>query len=247
MKWPIARIVGIAFAASLMGGCKVELYRNLSEAEANTMLARLLLHHIDAEKKVLKGETAQILVEQSQFVDAVEVLRQSGLPRKSPVTIQDLFPSGQLVTSPAQEQAKIIYLKEQELDHMLRSMDGVIDAQVAIAESPSQNRYDPPTPSASVFIKYSPDRNLESRATEIRDLVLKGVPSLRADNISVIMQRADYRFAFHPPQADDRIDARANLGARRIAIVAPFLAVALLLAVAAIVVFRRRRKRGVSA
>jgi type III secretion protein J len=191
----------MVLAASLLGGCKIELYSNLPEREANTMLALLLLRHIDAEKKILKGDTAAILVDKAQFVNAIELLRQNGLPRNNVVTVQDLFPSGQLVTSPAQEQAKIVYLKEQGIANMLRRMDGVIDAEVAIAESPSANRYEPPIPSASVFIKYSPDRNLENREMDIRSLVLKGVPGLIPANISVVMQRADYRYL--PGSTDD--------------------------------------------
>jgi type III secretion protein J len=199
---------------------------------------------------MLKGDTATILVDEGQFVNAVELLRQNGLPRKSPVTVEDLFPAGQLVTSPAQEQAKITYLKEQELDNMLRSMDGVIEAHVAIAESPAQNRYDPPTPSASVFIKFSPDRNLESSETEIRNLVLKGVPGLSPANISVVMQRADYRYLMHPARemasgagtSGGDTDAGAPRSGHRTWLALPFLAVALLLAGAAAVVARRRRK-----
>ncbi len=193
------RLGCLALAALLLGGCKIELYSNLPEREANAMLALLLLRHIDAEKKVLKGDTATILVDKAQFVNAIELLRQNGLPRNTVVTVQDLFPSGQLVTSPAQEQAKIVYLNEQGLADMLRRIDGVIDAEVAIAESPSPNRYDPSIPSASVFVKYSPDRNLESREMDIRSLVLKGVPGLSPANLSVVMQRADYRYLPGPP------------------------------------------------
>jgi type III secretion protein J len=237
------RLGCIVIAVSLLGGCKIELYGNLPESEANRMLALLMLHHIDAEKKTLKGDTATIRVEEAQFVNAVELLRQNGLPRKRPVTVQDLFPPGQLVTSPAQEQAKIIYLKEQGLDNMLRSMDGVIDAQVTIAESPSANRYDPPTPSASVFVKYSPDRNLENRETEIRELILKGVPGLTAEHISVVMQRADYRYLVTPPRerTGDAL-SRAPTAARRAWLVALLAAALLVIAGAAVFALRRRRK-----
>ncbi|MGE8357613.1 MAG: EscJ/YscJ/HrcJ family type III secretion inner membrane ring protein, partial [Microvirgula sp.] len=77
-----------------------------------------------------------------------------------------LFPSGQLVTSPAQEQAKILYLKEQLLEKMLRGMDGVVSAQVSIAESVGQHRREPPSLSASVFIKHSPEVNLANREAD---------------------------------------------------------------------------------
>ncbi len=211
------------------------------------MLALLLLRHIDSEKKIAKGDMATILVDKAQFVNAIELLRQNGLPRERTVTVQDLFPSGQLVTSPAQEQAKIVYLKEQALANMLRGIDGVIDAEVAIAESPSPNRYDPPIPSASVFIKYSPDRNLESRETDIRTLVLKGVPGLSPANISVVMQRADYRYlpiAPHEATAGETARSHAPAAVHR-AWIATALAFAILLAgvaAAAVALLLRRRR-----
>jgi type III secretion protein J len=244
MTQRLSRTACILLAALLLCGCKIDLYSGLPEGEANRMLALLMLRHIDAEKKVLKGDAVTIRVEKAQFVNAVELLRQNGLPRQSPVTVQELFPSGQLVTSPAQEQAKIIFLKEQELGSMLRSMDGVIDAQVSIAESPGANRYDPPTRSASVFIKYSPDRNLESRETHIRSLIMKGVPNLQADNIMVIMQRADYRYlpgTSNRPSGDTA--AHTSAPGHRLWLAVPLSALAIAVTAAATFALRRRRKR----
>jgi type III secretion protein J len=178
----------------MLAGCKIDLYSELSEAEANQMLAMLLLRNINAQKEVAKGGLVTIKVDKGQFVNAVELLRQNGLPRKKAVTMEDLFPSGQLVTSPAQEHAKITYLKEQQLEKMLRAMDGVIIAQVSIGEGTSQNPRETPKPSASVFIKYSPERNLLNREMDIKSLIYNSVPNLRAENISIVLQAADYRY-----------------------------------------------------
>lgn len=181
----------------LLAGCKVDLYNNLSEKEANEMLALLLLRDIPASKQLIKGGLVSIKVEQGRFSEAVEVLRQYGLPRKNTSSIEDLFPSGQLVTSPVQEQAKILFLKEQQLEAMLTNMNGVIRAQVSVAESTTQSRRDSPILSASVLLKYSPDHNLGSREADVRALVQKGVPNLKAENISVVLESTEYRF--RPP------------------------------------------------
>lgn len=187
-----------AFTVSL-AGCKMDLYSNLPESEANQMLALLMLRNIEAEKKIVKDSNVTIRVDKAQFVDAIEVLRQHGFPRKATATMNDLFPSGQLVTSPAQEHAKIIYLKEQQLEKMLLTMDGIIGAQVSIAEGLSQNRREVITPSASIFIMHSPDRNFSNHEADIKSLVHKAVSNLRAENISVILQPADYRYQIHTP------------------------------------------------
>lgn len=175
--------------------CKIELYNKLSEEEANQMLALLLLSNVDADKQPGKAGDITLRVEKDQFVNAVEILRQNGFPKRKTDTMADLFPSGQLVTSPAQEQAKMTYLKEQQLEKMLSSMDGVIHAQVSIAETIStDSKEELPPPSAAVFIKYSPEANLANREAEIKSLIHDGVPNLRPDNISVVLQAADYRY-----------------------------------------------------
>lgn len=187
--------------ALMLVGCKIDLYGELTEAEANQMLALLLLRNIDANKETAKDGLVKIKVEEGEFVNAVELLRQNGLPRKKAATIEDLFPSGQLVTSPVQEHAKLTYLKEQHLEKMLHAMDGVITAQVSIGEGLSQNPRETPKPTASAFIKYSPERNFLNRETEIRSLVFNSVPNLQAENISVVMQAADYRYQPLPAPA----------------------------------------------
>ncbi|WCF13992.1 hypothetical protein N4G58_18505 [Edwardsiella piscicida] len=60
-----------------------------------------------------------LLVERERFVDAVEVLRQNGLPRRKTVTMQELFPSGQLVTSPSRRKPNSTTLKASKLKRCL--------------------------------------------------------------------------------------------------------------------------------
>ncbi|MFM5540445.1 type III secretion system inner membrane ring lipoprotein SctJ [Aeromonas veronii] len=177
----------------LLGGCKSELYTRLDETEANEMLALLIYNQIPADK-ALDKEGVKITVAQERFVDAVEVLRQNGLPRRRTITMQELFPSGQLVSSPEQEKAKLNYLKSQQLEKMLGSMDGVILAEVSVAEPQSQDGEPPAPTSAAVFIKYSPGLNLPTREAEIRALIRNGIPSLAPDRISLTLQRAEYRY-----------------------------------------------------
>ncbi|RKT98761.1 EscJ/YscJ/HrcJ family type III secretion inner membrane ring protein [Burkholderia sp. Nafp2/4-1b] len=193
-------ILGLSLVA-----CKTDLYTNLPEAEANQMIALLMLRDINVDKELSKDGNVTIRIDSNEFVNAVELMRQHGLPRRKVTALNDLFPPGQLVTSPTQEEAKITFLKEQQLEKMLRSMDGVVDAQVSIAERDLQNRRDPPRTSASVFVKYSPERNFVAHEAEIRSLVVNGTTGLSSDHVSVVLQRADYRYEMPTrlePQAD---------------------------------------------
>ncbi|MBY4897871.1 type III secretion system inner membrane ring lipoprotein SctJ [Cupriavidus sp. AU9028] len=183
-----------ALAALLLAGCKITLYSNVGEAEANQMLALLMLRDIPAEKVVEKGGVVTLRVEKGEFINAVEVLRQNGFPQNKRLGMGDLFPSNQLVTSPAQERAKMQLLKEQQLEAMIAAMDGVIEARVSIAQKVDDNGKPTGAPSAAVFIKYSPQFNLGNQEVQIRSLVRDGIPDITSDQISVVMQAADYRY-----------------------------------------------------
>lgn len=224
----------------VLAGCKIDLYSNLPESEANQMLALLMLRNIEADKKIVKDSNVTIRVDKAQFVDAIEVLRQNGFPQKITATMDDLFPSGQLVTSPAQEIAKITYLKEQQLEKMLLEMDGIISAQVSIAEGVSQNRRDIPIPSASIFIKHSPDRNYANHETDIKSLVQKAISNLRAENISVILQPADYRYQLPLPVSKKTGERSWFSNNRSFLILLLFLVVSGLLAAVGIWTIRRK-------
>lgn len=195
-----ATSLAIVVAAALCG-CKMTLYSNVAEGEANQMLALLMLRQIPADKETEKGGTVTLRVDKSQFIDAVEVLRQNGFPHHKRLGMADLFPSNQLVTSPAQERAKMQLLKEQQLEGMISAMDGVIGARVSIAQKVDENGKPTGRPSAAVFIKYSPQFNLANYEVQIRSLVRDGIPDIASDQISVVMQAADYRYQPPPVEA----------------------------------------------
>lgn len=177
----------------LLAACKRDLYSKLDETEANQMLALLMYNQIPADKEVSKEGTA-LRVDEAHFVNAVEVLRQNGLPRRKTVSMQDLFPSGQLVSSPRQEDAKLTFLKGQQLEKMLASMDGVITAEVSVGEPRASDGESPGPTTAAVFVKYSPEVNLLAREGEIRALVRGAIPGLVAERITLTLQRAEYRY-----------------------------------------------------
>jgi type III secretion protein J len=172
------------------------------------MVALLMLRNIPADKNASKDGNVTIRVDADQFTDAVELMRQYGFPRRKGVVLEDLFPSGQLVTSPAQELVKITFLKEQQLEKMFQSMDGVVSAEVSIATQAVDKRAESQHPSASVFIKYCPEHNLSVHDTEIRSLVVNGTPGLDPDRVSIVLQPADYRYRVH---ADNAVEPEAGV------------------------------------
>ncbi|VVE47822.1 type III secretion system inner membrane ring lipoprotein SctJ [Pandoraea terrigena] len=209
-RWLFGALLVISLA-----GCKIELHRSLSETEANQMLALLLVSGLQADKRAdTAGMTVRI--ERGDFVRGVEVLRQHGLPRQKRASVEDVFPPGQLVSSPVQEQAKLVYLKEQRLERMLASLDGVMVAEVSIAQVPmdSAGRATLP-PGVAVFVKYSPEINMTQRMTDIRSLVHDSVPGVTPERISIVLQPADYRLPRASIDASSGTQASASADGRR--------------------------------
>ncbi|PKH21804.1 EscJ/YscJ/HrcJ family type III secretion inner membrane ring protein [Enterobacterales bacterium CwR94] len=194
MMHPTLKTLIVLLLSLLLVGCKSTLFSNLSENEANEILALLKWQNIEADKQQEKDGKVSVRVDAEQFVNAVELLRQNGLPRPSSVKFENLFPVDQLISSPVQERAKIIFLKEQQLESMLRLMNGVVDAQVLITESPETSRSTPDLGTVSAIIKYSPEINLDEHRPAVQNMLLNAIPGLTADHISLLLQTADYRF-----------------------------------------------------
>jgi len=195
----------------LLSGCKVDLYSNLSEVDANQMLALLASNQIEGGKKTDKSGSLVLQVEKGDFVKAVEVLRQNGYPRRAYRAVDELFPSGQLVSSPAQEQAKIRFLREQSLERMLGNIEGVISANVVIAGGDSENGdKSGNSPSASVLVKYSPEVNLRALGGQLKNLIHNALPGVHQDSISLVVQPVDYRFAASQTQTPESVATGAG-------------------------------------
>lgn len=196
------RCLGMAILILLLSGCRVDLYNGLSQSDANEMLAILMNNNIDADKQPSPDGGVTLRVEQSRFIDAVELLRMDGFPRQRYTTVETMFPPNQLVVSPREEQQKILYLTEQHIEEMLSQMDGVVRASVAIASHPSSDDVGTrsgDTTSVAVFIKYSPRVNMESFRVQIKSLIEKSIPGVQYDQISILMQPAGYRVRVAPP------------------------------------------------
>ncbi|WGO83952.1 type III secretion system inner membrane ring lipoprotein SctJ [Arsenophonus apicola] len=227
-------------------GCKVELYRNLPQDEANQMVALLMLNHIDVNSEIdSKTGKVTLQIEKDKFIDAVEILRQNGYPKTQYVGIEDLFPAGQLVSSPAQEEAKMRYLKEQQLERTLSSMDGVISARVSIAQADnSEGNIDNSTPekSVAVYIKYSPEVNMSGVEAQIRNLIKNAISGLQSDKISLFLQPAEFRYQPQKIQTNQQWQYLQNyIVANKTLILLTFTAI--FIVVFAAVIFGRRKDK----
>jgi type III secretion protein J len=172
----------------IITGCKTELYSNLSEREANEMLTTLLRNGIASDKVSDRKATFTVRVAETQMADAVEILNEYGFPRESFASMGNLFKKEGLISSPLEERIRFIYALSQSVSETLSQIDGVITARVNVVlpeNDPFAEHIKPA--SASVFIKYRPETNLEDIKSEIKMIVEKSIEGLDYEKVSVVM------------------------------------------------------------
>jgi type III secretion protein J len=172
----------------LLGACKTELNRGLSENEANDEVAILLRAGIPASREVAdKAGTMTVYVDQNRFADAVGTLQQHGYPKPRFASIGSVFAGNGLVSSPMDERARMIFALSQELSHTISEIDGVLTARVQIVLPENDPlRLDSTPSSASVFIRYDPATPIDGLVGQIKMLVANGVAGLAYDKVSVV-------------------------------------------------------------
>jgi type III secretion protein J len=170
----------------VLAGCKVALYSNLNEQEANEIVAALSAEGIDASKSRLEGSNWQVEVEEGRMGGALEVLRAQGLPAERYANMGEVFQKQGLVSTPSEERMRYIYAVSQELSQTLRNVDGVVAARVHVvipANDPLGDKIRPS--SAAVFIKHRPDVDIRLLAPAVKDMVAHSIEGLTHDQVSL--------------------------------------------------------------
>jgi type III secretion protein J len=183
------RVIALVALAALLAGCsKVNLYSQLSEQQANEIVALLLASDIDADKEPVDEETWAVTTGKADVPRAVNLLRENGLPRETYESFGEVFRKEGFVSSPLEERARFLYALSQELSRTVSTIDGVIVARVHVAVPERDPLSDTARPSsASVFIKHRPDSNVASHVAEIKAFVVNSIEGLPYDNVTVTL------------------------------------------------------------
>jgi len=182
------RNILLVLTVLFLTACKVDLYSNIEENQANEMLALLLEHNIPAAKVPVKDTIVTLQVESNYIAQAIEALNSNGYPKMNYETIGSLFQKEGLVSSPSEERIRYVFGLSQDLGQTLSVIDGVIKAFVHVVvpqSKPGSTVVEPA--SASVLIKYNRLYDLQSQIPQIKLLVANAVEGLRYDNVSVVL------------------------------------------------------------
>ena len=189
------RYVLVVVLALLLQACDTELYTNLSEREANGMLATLLREGIPAERSVRDGQIT-LSVPKDRFAEAMAVLDQAGLPQQRFSNMGEVFKNNGLVASPVQERAQMVYALSEELSHTVSQIDGVVSARVHVVlpDNDLLKRVIAPS-SASVLVRYEASTEVDQLIPQIKTLVANGISGLSYEGVSVTAVEAAGRSA----------------------------------------------------
>ncbi len=173
---------------------RVDLLGAVPEDEANEVLAALLKADIDAGKTAGKEGMVGVQVSGLQVAQALQVLRDNGLPRERFAGMGQIFKKEGLISSPLEERARYIYALSQELSSTLSQIDGVLAARVHVVLPERGVAGEPGTPAtAAVFIKHQEGYNLDIIQPQIRRLVTNSIPGLSADRVSIVFVASQRR------------------------------------------------------
>lgn len=239
MTRTIIRALAALAVATLLAGCQVALYSNLTETEANQIVAALSADEIGAAKQRVDGGQWQVSVDEGQLARALDLLRAQGLPQERFSSLGDVFQKQGLVSTPAEERMRYIHAVSQELSQTLRTIDGVVAARVHVvvpANDPLADKLRPS--SAAVFIKHRPDTDLRLLGPAVKDMVAHSIEGLTHEQVSLSLFEA--RRA--PPAAEPAPTAPGPqpLLTQRVVIVLTVLLVLAAISVAALPMLLKR-------
>ena len=175
----LIKSVLIVFALCV-AGCsdRVELHRQLSEQDANEVIAELADKQVRAQKNPTKNGVS-VSVNTQDISRAVNVLEAAGLPRATRSTLGEIFRKEGVISTPLEERARYIYALSQELEATLSKIDGVIVARVHVVLPERIAPGEPVQPaSASVFIKHNSRLDPDSIQSRVRRLVASSIPGM---------------------------------------------------------------------
>ena len=177
----------------LVGCGQSVLYKDLPEREANEIMAILDNFDIPCGKQAgSEDKRWTVTVAKDRFAEAVGILSDLGRPREEFPSLAEMFPKSGFVSSPSEQQIRLISARQIELSETISQLPGVIAARVHLDMPLNQGFSDTVRPpSASVVVWHRRDAQLANSTPLIRQIVEGAVPGLSPDDVTVQLVEMD--------------------------------------------------------
>ncbi|HEX8351689.1 MAG TPA: hypothetical protein VF611_02105 [Pyrinomonadaceae bacterium] len=230
-----AALCALVAAALLSAGCSRASVATVStESEAIEMIDVLRESGFEdvVKREVGEGEARRWAVELDEGLFgggdsalALQRLRDYGLPRQE----EEPIPEGGFVTSEAVQKAQERRRIRTDIERQLRALPGVTVALVTVVMPQDPTLELNPYPASASVVVVHREQNAPFNEQQIQNLVSKGVPKLKPEDVSVTISQQQPRPI---PRRELNARRRANLllaaGAALILVLASLLVVLLL-------------------
>lgn len=180
-------------------GNEVELHSKLDAEQSVEVLVALNRAGIQASRESVssgRNESYRVLVPSANYQSALEVLHEFGLPSKNKESVDQLLnPRGLFPSSPELSGLRVDHVLALEIERLLEGMPGIASAKVIVRSrsleaNPRMFKRNE-NASASLLIRYSAlgKSQLPFSIEEVKKIVLKAVPDLLAENISISVSK----------------------------------------------------------
>lgn len=190
----------IGFKASVLSvllglvvtGCDemTTLYGNLEERQANGVMAALMENGITCHKQAGEENKWSVIIVESKFAEAMDILEARGLPRREYQGVAESFKKTGMVSSPSEERIRFMDALAQDLSRTLSQIEGVVDARVHVVlpENDPFSKNTKPS-SAAVSIRHRYEVEMADFIPQIKSLVKNAIEGLDYNKITVTLFR----------------------------------------------------------
>ena len=182
------KIALIALGGILLAGCEreVALHSQLEERQANLVMAALLDGGISCHKTSGDEGMWNVMIPESRFAEAANLLERKGLPRRAYQGVAEVFKKTGMVSSPSEERIRFMDALAQDLSRTISGIDGVVDARVHVV-LPENDPFAKNTlpSSAAVAIRSRWNADITDLVPSIKNLVKNSIEGLKYEKIAV--------------------------------------------------------------
>ncbi|WP_418347234.1 type III secretion system inner membrane ring lipoprotein SctJ [Serratia fonticola] len=185
-----SRVLAAVLLTFMLNACNDEnLLFNLTQEQANQVLAILQQHNISAKKDGNLKAGYTVSIGESESTAALSIINQYQLPWAADVQIGQAFPESSLVASPNAEQARVLSLQEQRLEQSLRMIAQVVNARVHVSYPPFNNDASgkKATGHVGVLISYKGEIDDNLFITQIKTLIKNSFDDVLYENIAIVL------------------------------------------------------------
>lgn len=175
-------------AAAVLGGCSERpLVAGVSKRQSIDILAALFGAGVDADEAAAPGSRFTVTVAGRDFARAISVLKESGLPRDEPVTIEQLTAVGVLApVAPELYALRLDAALEGQLERSVAALPGVAEVRATVRTNLGKLLGSDSAEQVSLIVRY-PASAAAPGSDEIRVLASRVVPGVESKAIQVAL------------------------------------------------------------